>query len=159
MNKNLFIFFIIFISYSAALTAQEAPGFDNVVNFNISLKDLDALVKNNKLKSIGDKYIILDGAVSEYMVTDKDEDSYTVEIVLVNGEWAGISDVYIYRSIIVFKGPEFKDKFPERRRSTPGPEEIPVNSGLIVVAKFSEVRNEGGMVIPVLDGKYLRVYK
>ncbi|MDX9799902.1 MAG: hypothetical protein RBT69_01050 [Spirochaetia bacterium] len=159
MNKNLLFLFIIFISYSVSITAQDADGFDKVVNFDVSLKELDTLAKNNKLKSLGEKYLVLNGAVSEYMVTDAEDESYTVEVVLVNGEWSGVSDVFIYRSIIVFKGAEYKEKFPARRRSTPSPGEIPVNTGLIVVAKFAEVRNEGGMVLPVLDGRYLRVYK
>ncbi len=159
MKKILLLFFVLFVFSIGYLAGEPAPGFDNYVDFGISMKELDALVKNGNLKAAVGKYLILNGSISGYTVTDKDESSYSVEVELVNGEWSGVSDVFIYRSIIVFKGKEYLSRFPAKRKSTPDPGEIPINSGLIVVAKVKDTRNESGRIIPVLEGSYLRVYK
>ena len=159
MKKSLFIFFVLFVIGSGLIFGQSAPGFDNSVDFAVSMKELGTLLNTGNTENLKSKYLILNGAVSSYTVTDKEEASYTVEVELVNGEWSGVADVFIYRSIIVFKGRQYMEKFPARRSSTPDPEEIPINSGLIIVAKYSGNRKMGNMNIPVLDGYYLRIYK
>jgi len=156
MTKRIFILFILCCS---AVFADPAPGFDNFVNFEISIKELNSHAKSGNLDSIKSKYFILDGSFSAYNVIDNKESTYTVEIELINGEWKGVSNVVMYRAIVIFKGKNYQAHFPERRRSNPDPAEIPINSGLIVVAKLKETRIFEGEVIPVLDGYYLRVYK
>ncbi|MCL2480618.1 MAG: hypothetical protein FWF38_02790 [Spirochaetaceae bacterium] len=156
MAKRIFILFIFCCS---AVFADPAPGFDNHVNFEISIKELYSHAKNGSLDSIKSKYFILDGSFSAYNVIDNKEPTYTVEIELINGEWKGVSNVVMYKAIVIFSGKEYQAKFPERRRSTPDPAEVPINSGLIVVAKLKGTKNIDGEVIPVLDGYYLRVYK
>ena len=156
MSKAIFILFIVCCS---ALFANPAPGFDNSVNFEISMKELNSHVKNGNLAAIKSKYVILDGSFASYNVVDNKESSYTVEIELINGEWNGVSNVFMYRAIIIFSGKEYQARFPARRSSIPGASEIPINSGLIVVAKLKETRNFEGQAVPVLEGYYLRVYK
>lgn len=156
MAKRIFILFIVCCS---AAFANPAPGFDNYVDFEISMKELNSHVKRGDLDSIKNKYLILDGSFASYNVIDNKENSYSVEIELINGEWKGVSDVFIYRCIVIFSGKEYAAQFPARRKSTPDPNEIPINSGLIIVAKLKETRNFDGAVVPVLDGYYLRIYK
>jgi len=156
MAKRIFILFILCCS---AVFADPAPGFDNYVNFEVSIKELYSHAKSGNLDSIKNKYFILDSSFSAYNIIDNKESTYTVEIELINGEWKGVSNVVMYKAIVIFKGKNYQAQFPERRRSTPDPAEIPINSGLIVVAKLKETRNFQGEVIPVLDGYYLRVYK
>ncbi|MCL2793093.1 MAG: hypothetical protein FWD87_08365 [Spirochaetaceae bacterium] len=158
MLKRIFVLFIVGFSCGAVF-ANPAPGFDNYVNFAICMKELDAHVKSGDLDSIKGKYLILNGSFVAFNVTDNRAATYTVEIELINGEWHGVTDVFMYRAIIIFSGREFQPMFPERRRSIPGPTEIPTNSGLIVVARLKETRIFEGEVIPVLYGYYLRVFK
>ncbi len=156
MIKRIFILLIV---CGGVAFGNPAPGFDNYVDFDISIKELNSHVKRGDLNSIKNRYLVLDGSFAAYNVIDAKESAYTVEIELINGEWKGVSDVFIYRAIIVFSGKEYQAKFPARRKSTPDPAEIPINSGLIVVAKLKEARNFDGVVVPVLDGYYLRIYK
>ena len=156
MAKRIFILFIVCCS---ALFADPAPGFDNFVNFEISIKELNSYVKNGNLGAIKDKYFILDGSFTAYNVVNSKEPSYTVEIEIINGEWKDVSSVLMYRALVIFSGKEYQVMFPERKRSTPDPSEVPINSGLIVVAKLKETRTYDGEIVPVLYGYYLRVYK
>jgi hypothetical protein len=153
------IIFILFLVCCSAVFANPAPGFDNYVNFEISMKELDSHVKTGNLDLLKSKYFILNGSFVAYNVVDNNESSYTVEIELISGEWKDASNVLLYRTIVVFSGKEYQAMFPERRRSAPGPAEIPMNSGLIVVAKLKEIRDFDGDVVPVLQGYYFRVYK
>ena len=149
---------MIFIS-SGILSASPAPDFDKTADFSITLKKLSSLAADGDISSVKGKYLILDGALSSYTVINKDPDNYTVELLLVNGEWEGVSDVHIFRTVVVVKGKEYAEKFPARRRKKESGQEIPVNSGLIVVAKLNNVIAMGSASVPVLDGYYLRVIK
>ncbi|MCL2295381.1 MAG: hypothetical protein FWC36_11065 [Spirochaetes bacterium] len=150
---------ILFICCSSALFAGSAPGFDNYVNFGISMRELTAHVQSGDLGPVRNRYLILNGSFVSFTVIDNTPATYTVEIELIDGEWVGVSDVLIFRAIIVFSGREFQAMFPERRRGAPGPMEIALNSGLIVVARLKETREHRGEVIPVLYGYHLRVFK
>ena len=159
MKKALIVCFLLMIYITAGVSASPAPGFDRVVDFSITLKQLNSMVSENNTEALKDKYFILNGALSSFSVVDKDPENYRVELMLVNGEWEGVSDVYIYRSVIIFQGKAYEDMFPARRKKTPGPSEVSMNSGLIIVAKLNNVINIGGVPVPVLDGYYLRIYK
>lgn len=155
MEKKIGIFLTILLFIAGIAVALPAPRFDQVVDFEISIKELDKLIKAGQSSKVADKYLILNGSLSGYTVTDTEKNSYTVELELINGEWEGVSDVFIYRCKVIFSGEEYRVKFPARRRSVPGPGEIALNSGLIVVAKLKEIKDG----IAVLDGYYLREYK
>ena len=155
----IFSFLIIIFITSGVVYASPAPDFDKVADFSMTLKKLNSLASQNKLDEVKDKYFILDGALSSYTVIDKDKDNYTVELLLVNGEWEGVSDVHIFRTVILVKGEEYAEKFPARRRRKGTGREIPLNSGLIVIAKLNNVITMNNTAVPVLDGYYLRVFK
>ena len=159
MKKQVFMVAVVFLLCAAFLYSSPAPGFDNVADFSISLKELDGMAEKRDFNALEDVYLIINGAVASYIVTDSEPDTYTVEVELIDGEWIGVSDVFLYRSIVVFQGPEYVQKFPARRRSTPGPGEISVNSGIVVVARCLDAVNDGDTVIPVLEGYKLRTYK
>ena len=67
--KRIFILFIIFCSCSI-LFADQAPGFDNYVDFAISMRELDSHVKNGNLDSLKNKYLILNGSFVGFNVID-----------------------------------------------------------------------------------------
>jgi hypothetical protein len=156
-NMKKITIILIFITYSAF--TEPAPGFDGIVDFKITLKELDSIAKSSNFQKLKDKYIILDGSLTEYTVKENSDTKYLVEIELIDGEWAGVSNVFMYKCLILLKGEEYKKLFPERRRTTPAPGEIPINSNLIIVAKIKEIRLVENNPVPVLDGYYIRVRK
>ncbi len=152
----LFLFFI----FSAYISASPLVDFDKTTDFSITLKKLAKLAEDGKTASVKGKFLILDGALSSYTVIDKDPGNYTVELLLVNGEWEGVSEVHIFRTVVIVKGKEYAEKFPaKRRRKKSKKTEIPLNSGLIVVGKLNNVINMGEAAVPVIKGYYLRVFK
>ncbi len=158
--KRVYIlsFLVIFFIISGFVSASPVSDFDKIADFSITLKKLNKMAAENRLSSLEDKYLILDGALSSYTVIDNDPDNYTVELIIVNGEWEGVSDVHIFRSVVVVKGSEYEDKFPARRKKN-AEDEIPLNSGLIIIAKLNNVISMNNTSVPVLDGYYLRVFK
>ena len=159
MKKTGFIVLFAFVLSAAFAHSNPAPGFDDVVDFSISLKELDEITRNRNFEKLEDVYLIINGSVSSYIVVDSEPETYTVELELIDGEWAGMSDVFLYRCLVEFSGPEYAKKFPERRRASPGPGEVPLNTGIIVVARFLEPVMEGDSLLPLLQGYYLRTFK
>ena len=159
--KKFFIgsFLVMIFITSGILSASPAPDFDKTADFSITLKNLSKMAAEGDISSVKGKYLILDGALSSFTVIDKDPENYTVELLLVNGEWEGVSDVHIFRTVVIVKGKEYADKFPARRQKKGEDLEIPLNSGLLVVAKLNNVITMGSTAVPVLDGYYIRVIK
>ena len=152
-------FLVLIFTASGAVFASPAPDFDRISDFSITLKKLTEMAAEGDISLVKGKYLILDGALSSYTVINKDPDNYTVELLLVNGEWEGVSDVHIFRSVVIVKGKEYIKKFPARRSKRNAGELIPLNSGLIIVARLNNVINMGNTAVPVLDGYYLRLFK
>jgi hypothetical protein len=159
--KRAFIISLLVMVFfnTGALFAAPAPDFDKIADFSITLKKLNKMASENDLSGIKGRYLVLDGALSSFSVIDKDPENYTVELLLVNGEWEGVSYVHIFRSVIRLKGKEYVNMFPARRKKRGTGSEIPLNSGLIILAKLNNVINMGSVAVPVLDGYYLRVYE
>lgn len=159
--KRAFIISLLVVVFfnTGVLFAAPAPDFDRIADFSITLKKLNKMASENDFSEIKGRYLVLDGALSSFSVIDKDPDNYTVELLLVNGEWEGVSDVHIFRSVVRLKGKEYVNMFPARRKKRGAENEIPLNSGLIILAKLNNVINMGNVAVPVLDGYYLRVYE
>ena len=88
---------------------------------------------------------------------NKEEDSFVAELELVNGTWVGLEEVEIYKCYIILTGSEFAQRIPARRSRKKLPNEIELNSRVLVVGKLvSTRRDDEGMIIPVLEAIYVR---
>ncbi|MAG13500.1 MAG: hypothetical protein CMN78_02770 [Spirochaetales bacterium] len=150
-------FLAVFICLPFIIFGQNPDDFNSVVDFESTLGSLMQAVVDNNPFALPDKFIIVDGAVASRVVVNGDADQYLGELELVAGEWIGVESVVRYQCILQLIGPEFAAAIPARRSRRANPNEIKLNSRILVVAKATGIReNADGEFIPVLRAYYIR---
>ncbi len=158
MGKKL-IFCVLLLSLSLFCLSADGEGdFDAIIDFDITLQDLDRLVNSEGYRNIqGDKLLILNGAISAIEVVSGEEEPFQAEIDLVSGKWIGMEDVEMYTCLVRVSGPEFEERIPVRRRREPRPDEITVNSLALVVGRLADViEMNNGRRKAVVEGLHIR---
>lgn len=147
------ISFLFFIS-AVSVSAVGPEGFDAVVEFGYTLKDL----ADPELSiSLGDRFVVLNGAVASRQAFSGDPETYSAELELVSGEWIGMETVLIHRCILLLEGPSFFGTVPFGRTRVRGPNEVELNSDILVIARFEGYREwTDGSTVPVARALYLR---
>ena len=148
------LFFVI-----ALLAAAQTNGqIKDPVNFDLTLKDLYLMVKEGNANNIDpDQYVVLSGTVSARQVLNPDKENFAGMLELSSGEWIGVKDVEIYRCYIQLEGSEFSSMIPVRRSRKPKPEEIQLNTKILVLGKYlGYSEDENGNKYPVLKGFKIR---
>lgn len=151
------ILFIFFIAIAILLVSGESKqDFDNTVDFSVTFKDLFDGVNSGKSFDTK-KFIVIDGSITARIVVNKEEDNFIAELELVNGEWEGLEEVEIYKCFVVLKGSDFLKRIPVKRSRKKLPNEIELNSRVLVIGKIISTRKDDeGLIIPVLEVIYVR---
>jgi hypothetical protein len=104
-----------------------------------------------------DRFLLLDGTVTNILVLDSNEESYLVQVELVSGEWIGLDEVRSYSCWVLFSGPRFANVFPARVPRNPPPGVIASNDTILVVAlPLQTVEIAEGETAWVLEGVHVR---
>ena len=156
MKKYTFILFLFFILFSLSAQINDNP--DSQINFDLTLKNIVTMVESGNSNNIDmDKYIILDGIVSDRMVLTSDKENFVGMLEISYGEWEGLENVSIYKSLIQIQGLEFASMIPVRRSRKPNPEEITLNTHLLILGKYlGYTEDDSGNKTPVIEGYKLR---
>ena len=129
----------------------QAPALDDAVDFTITLRDLDRLVRQGQFEP-PPRALVLDGTIKRITIFDPNPATFDAEIELVKGEWFEREAVRSYRSIIVLQGGRFASLFPPRGVE-PTRAAIPLNSRVMVagvalgVAPMSDDPNDLSWVV------------
>ena len=156
MKKFTFILFLSFILFS--LSAQTNSSTDTIINFDLTLKKIVKLVESGNSNDIDmDQYIILDGIVSDRIILASDKENFVGRLEISYGEWEGLENVAIYKCLIQIQGLEFASMIPARRSRTPNPNEITLNTHLLILGKYLGYNeDDSGNKTPVIGGYKLR---
>ncbi len=156
MKKFTFILFLSFILFS--LSAQTNSSTDTIINFDLTLKKIVKLVESGNSNDIDmDQYIILDGIVSDRIILASDKENFVGRLEISYGEWEGLENVAIYKCLIQIQGLEFASMIPARRSRTPNPNEITLNTHLLILGKYLGYNeDDSGNKTPVIEGYKLR---
>ena len=144
--------------WAPAAFSIDAGDFDAVADFSVTIKTLSQLDEATAAAyGLMDRFLLLDGTVTNKLVLDSNEESYLVQVELVSGEWIGLEEVRSYRCLVLFSGPEFARVFPRRAPRDAGPRVITPNDRVLLVARLLEpVVLEGEQSVWVLEGVYAR---
>ncbi|MEW5814315.1 MAG: hypothetical protein AB1798_02825 [Spirochaetota bacterium] len=153
--KKRMLFFFIFLSITSLLLSESLNDFYKIVDFNITLKELDNFMAEGKESSING-LLILDGTVASKSIINQEETDFLAEIELVNGEWVGLEAVKMYKCIVRLAGPDFFARIPQRRTQDQVKNEIVENTHVLVIGKLIDARNLSGQRIPVVQGYFIR---
>lgn len=146
---------------AAGLSALSRSDFDRTVDFAVEIKELDAYLTGQRtLPERNQRFLLLEGTVSDVVVLDKEEATFKVRVELISGEWVGTEDVKSYTCWIVFSGPEYAKLFPARAPKTPGPGVVTVNTRILAVALARDVgQNAFGEKRVILEGIHYRIVR
>ena len=161
-RSPLTLFIVALVLASATpLTAQApvaaAPPLDAAVDFTITLKDLDRLIRQGRFAP-PERALVLDGTIKRIDILDPTPETFAVQIELVKGEWFEREAVRSYRSIILLEGSRFVANFPPRGVEATAAA-IPLNSRVVVagmalgVAQLTEDPDDLAWVIA---GQHIR---
>jgi hypothetical protein len=134
------------------LISLPAPGFDDEVNFDTTVKDLDLAAREGIAPEGG--YYVLMGSVGSIIYTSGEDEPFSAIVELVTGEWEGTSNVQKYHVYLRVSGPEFEAEFKKSNKRG-----IKVGMSLIVVVRFAELAKalQGGSTAAFFDTYKVRV--
>lgn len=132
--------------------------FDAVADFSVTIKALNQLDEATaRAYGLMERFLLLDGTVTNILVLDSNKESYLVQIELVSGEWIGLDEVRSYSCWVLFSGPRFADVFPARVPRNPPPGIVKANDPILIVAiPLQTVEIAPGEMAWVLEGIHLR---
>jgi hypothetical protein len=149
---------LVLMIWAPAAFAVDAGDFDAVADFSVTIKTLSRLDQASaSAYGLMDRFLLLDGTVTNILVLDNNEESYLVQVELVSGEWIGLDEVRSYSCWVLFSGPRFASVFPARVPRNPPPGVITANETILIVAKpLQTVEIAAGETAWVLEGIYAR---
>jgi hypothetical protein len=157
MKRAIGVVFVLLIWAPAAFSI-DAGDFDAVADFSVTIKTLSRLDEATaSAYGLMDRFLLLDGTVTNVLVLDANEESYLVQVELVSGEWVGLEEVRSYSCWVLFSGPRFAGVFPARVPRNPPPGVIRSNDTILIVAiPLQTVEIAEGETAWVLEGIYAR---
>jgi hypothetical protein len=152
---------LVFMIWAPAAFAIDAGDFDAVAEFSVTIKTLSQLDEATAAAyGLMNRFLLLDGTVTNILILDANEESYLVQVELVSGEWIGLDDVRSYSCWVLFSGPRFASVFPARGPRNPPPGIIAANQTVLIVAiPLQIVEIAEGETAWVLEGIYARPLK
>ncbi|UCF99809.1 MAG: hypothetical protein JSV89_09785 [Spirochaetaceae bacterium] len=144
--------------WAPALFSIDSGDFDAVADFSVTIKTLSQLDEATaNAYGLMNRFLLLDGTVTNILILDGNEESYLVQVELVSGEWIGLEEVRSYSCWVLFSGPRFASVFPARVPRTPPPEVIESNDHILIVAvALQTVEIAEGETAWVLEGIHAR---
>lgn len=141
-----------------ALFSIDDGDFDAVTDFSVTIKTLSQLDEATaSAYGLMDRFLVLDGTVTNIIILDSAEESFLVQVELVSGEWIGLEEVRSYSCWVLFSGARFASMFPARVPRTPPPGVITANDHLLIVAMAIQTEEIAeGETAWVLEGIHAR---
>ena len=148
---------ILFTVSATGAFGQLLEQFDRTVDFSVTMRELTDAVDSGNLASLVDRVLIIDGTVASRDVYDSSPDTYLGLLELIGGEWMGVEDVVMYRCYVFLQGPQFVNAIPARRSRTKHPDEIDLNTRVLIAAELVDIQEIApGEVVPILLAYYVR---
>jgi hypothetical protein len=146
------------VLWAPAAFSIDAGDFDAVADFSVTIKTLNQLDEAAATAyGLMDRFLLLDGTVTNILILDANEENYLVQLELVSGEWIGLDEVRSYSCWVLFSGPRFAGVFPARVPRDPPPGVIATNDQILIVAiPLQTVEIAEGETAWVLEGIYAR---
>ncbi len=150
---------LLLLIWTSAVFSIDTGDFDTVADFSVTIKTLSRLDEATATAyGLMDRFLLLDGTVTNILVLDANEESYLVQVELVSGEWIGLDEVRSYSCWVLFSGPRFAGVFPARVPRNPPPGVIAANDTILIVAvPLQTVEIAEGETAWVLQGIHARL--
>ncbi len=152
---------LVFLTLFPAVS-QSDMDFHTMVDFNVTLDALCDFVEtqdSDVIESVieQNRIFIITGSIAARQVINPDAETFLGEFDLVSGQWFGVEEVKMYKGILQFTGPRFSAMIPARRSRRANPDEVPLNSFVLVPVRLVGFRENDGITVPVLEGLSLRI--
>ena len=149
---------LFFLFSSAFLLGQTKEEWNSLTNFDMTLEALSEMAEQpGALETAAGKVLVLRGVVGTRQVSINDGENYQAELEIISGKWIGLEEVRMYSVIVVLSGQEFVNHVPAGRTRNPHPDEVPLNSDVLVAGRLLGVADLDGRAVPVLDCYDIRI--
>lgn len=156
MKKTLFLS-VFFMCLLICALFSESEKLDSVIDFSISIKELSNTTPELLDNIIStDKYLILNGTISDITEIERTETNLILDIHLVNGAWIGLEKVEVYKCIINVTGKEWENRFPKRKPREIEEEHILVNNRILVIGKAVDYVIDDSFLTVVINAENIR---
>ena len=138
MNTQIknFLVILLLIFTAASGFAQESAPADFTVDLSITISSLHrSILSGRDIPPVGTP-VVFNGTVLERRLIDAERETFAGEITLAGGEWISDEEVKVYKYVILLNGPDFAETIPARRSRNENPNELTLNSEIIVYAKY-----------------------
>lgn len=154
--KRSLVYLLILASVGAY--AADSEDFSRTIAYDVGLPDVFRAVQEGNAESVdSDRFILLQGAVASRTVLNPAPDNFVAEVVLIDGQWDDVVAVHMYMAKVILRGPEFAERIPVRRMRNPPPNEIVLNTVVLIAAKFVGTEDDPDVgPVPVFDGYFVR---
>ena len=147
----------LFASIPLFIFGQSLKDFNEVVDFSVTIRELSAAAAAQDVGALPERLVIIDGTVASRLVIDGNAETYVGQVELIGGEWLGVEKVVMYRCYLLLEGPQFANTIPARRSRTKHPDEIDLNSRILVVGELLGLfETDDGAIVPVLATYHIR---
>jgi len=155
MMRKILVF--VFMCIPCFIFGQTPEEFSGIVDFEITMRELSALAETGNPDALPARFVVIDGVVASRVVVNSNPADFVGELHLVGGEWIGVEEVVQYECVLIITGPEFASAIPSGRSRRANPDEIPLNTRVLAVAKaLGLYEREDGMIVPVLQAFQIR---
>ncbi len=146
------VFFIFMVLTCFTVAADPAV---NMADLSITIKTLADAVAAGSPPEPGTQ-VILNGTAISRMVIEPDPANFTGQIILANGSWINSDQVVMNKCIVLLSGAEFSKTIPVRRSRTVDPEEIVLNSEILIAGYFAGTAETEEGLLPVVVATGIR---
>ena len=159
MKRAISVLAVVLVFFPVSVMfAVDTGDFDAVTDFSVTVKTLSQLDEATaRAYGLMDRFLLLDGTVTNILILDPSEENFLVQVELVSGEWIGLEEVRSYSCWVLFSGPRFASIFPARIPRNPPPGVITANDHILIVAMaLQTVEIVEGETAWVLEGIHTR---
>ena len=130
--KKLFSILLLVFAAAGLYAQNTAPDID----LSVTITSLAKAAASGVNVPAAGTAVILNGTVIDRRVIDGDKETFFGELTVASGEWIGTEKVVVSKCIIQLEGPQFSGTIPAGRSRTVNPDEITMNSELLVYGVF-----------------------
>ena len=155
-GKKIFLICLLVFLTASVSVADNTGDISSLLNLDITLKELSGM-SYGELENVVGEYVILTGSVASRTVLDPDAENFTAQLELIDGEWQGTSQVYMYQCLVFVQGPEWVERIPARRSRNKSPDEIELSSNIMVIGRILPPQtDENGTLYRIIEGLHIR---
>jgi hypothetical protein len=130
--KKLFSVLLMISAVSSLYAQNSSPAVD----LSVTISSLADAVTSGRITTEAGTAVVLNGTVIDRRLINSEKETFFGELTMASGKWIGTEKVVVSKCIVQLEGPQFFETIPAGRSRTVNPDEITLNSEVLVYGVF-----------------------